>query len=83
MIQHDNIHVTATIILCELLVKISPVLTIKNIGETEVCLHSFFTSALTESEWLTARIGRFTREKEPLYPLNGRFGELQNVSERC
>ena len=46
--QLDNIHVTATVTLCELLVKISPVLTKKNIGEIEVCLHSFFTSALTE-----------------------------------
>jgi len=83
MIKHDNIHITATVARCELLVKISPVLTIKIIGEIEVCLHSFFTLALTEGEWLTARTGRFTREKEPLYPLNGRLGGLQNKSERC
>ena len=66
MIQLDNIHVTETATLCELLEKISPILTIKNIVEIVVCVHSFFTSALTEGEWLTARTGRFTREKEPL-----------------
>jgi hypothetical protein len=75
MIHHDNIHVFAIVTVCELLVKISPVLTIKNIGEIEVCLHSFFTSALTEGEWLTAaQTGRFSREIG---------GGLQNRSEPC
>jgi hypothetical protein len=34
--QLDNIHVTATVTLCQLLVKISSVLIKKNIGETEI-----------------------------------------------
>jgi len=49
--RHSSIIFTSlqTVTRFELSVKIFPVLTIKNIGETEVSLHSFFTSALTES----------------------------------
>jgi hypothetical protein len=83
MTQHDDIHVTATVALCELLVKMSPVLAIKNAGEMEVCFHTFFTMALTGSERLTARTGRFNRGNTPPYPLNGRLDGLQGRSRRC
>jgi hypothetical protein len=66
MIQHDDIHATETVALYELLVKISPVLAMKNIEEIEVCLHTFFTMALTGSEWLTARTCRFNRGNIPI-----------------
>jgi hypothetical protein len=33
-------------------------------GGVEVQLHSFLTSALDVSDWLTLRLGRFTPEKE-------------------
>jgi len=40
------------------------------IGEAEVQLPSFLTSALNEGEWLTPHLGCFTPGKELWFPLN-------------
>jgi hypothetical protein len=39
-------------------------------GEVEVQLHSFITSALDGDEWSTSGHGRFTAYKEPRYTMN-------------
>jgi hypothetical protein len=50
----------------------------RSIGEIEVQLHSFLTSALDEGVWLTSGPGRFTPRKIPQQPFNRGLGEPQN-----
>jgi hypothetical protein len=53
----------------------------RHIGEAEVQLHSFLTSALGV-QWLISCPDQFTPEKEPKYPSNRRLGGPQSQS-RC
>jgi len=52
----------------------------RHIGEAEVQLHSFLTSALGV-EWLISCPDHFTPEKEPKYPSNRRLGGPRSQSK--
>jgi len=64
---------------------------LRRTGRVEVCLHSFFTSALDGVEWPASHLSRFTpAEKKPLCTMtkmlsglqrrSGRFGEKRYLS---
>lgn len=54
----------------------------RRVGEAELHLHSFLTSALDRSKWLTSRPDRFTPRKEPWYQFNMRLGGPHSRSRR-